>query len=211
MLLLKRMIRLFIIILALSGNSEALANRHVRFRLRHQRVPDILLTASRPAVVVLLAERPDWHVASPAHELACSWCGLRSNRVNVQFEFFAVGFEWQVVDVVAEGVLDFTTDGGESDDDVGGEDTSGNGDPAEVIPELEGQHHYVDPGDLGNGDGVGDRQGSLEDTVHSGEGFIELDNSGDCESVRSGNAERWKRETYWLGSGRDQFSGFRCQ
>lgn len=38
--------------------------------------------------------------------------------------------EREIVDVVAEGVLDFATDEEETEDDVGGADGSGDGDPS---------------------------------------------------------------------------------
>jgi len=43
---------------------------------------------------------------------------------------------------------------------------------------LERQHHDVDPGDLRDGNGVGDRQRSLENTIHTSEGLVELNNTG---------------------------------
>lgn len=82
---------------------------------------------------------------------------------------------------MAEGVFDFAADGGEADDDVGGEDAAGDGDPAQVLDELEGKHHNVDPSDLRDGDRVGDGEGCLEDAVHAGQGFVELDDTGDCD------------------------------
>lgn len=68
----------------------------------------------------------------------------------------AEALEREIVYVFAERVLDLASDGGDAEDDVGGEDGAGDGDPAQVVPHLEGKHHDVDPGDLGDGDGVGD-------------------------------------------------------
>lgn len=62
--------------------------------------------------------------------------------------------------------------------DVSCEDTAGNSDPAKTIPQLERQHHDVDPGDLRNGDRIGNRQRGLQDTVHTDKGFVELDDAG---------------------------------
>lgn len=161
------MVRL-LIPLAPPRHRKALAHRHIRPRLGHQRIPDILLAPSCPALVVLLAERPNGHILSPTHEFACRRGGLGRNRVDIQLQLFAVRLERQVVDVVAEGVFDFASNGCESNDDVCGEDATRDRDPAEIVPELEGKHHDVDPGDLRDGDGVGDRQGGLEDAVHAG-------------------------------------------
>ena len=106
--------------------------------------------------------------------------GLRCDGVNVHFELFAKGLERQVIHVVAERVLDFCADLGDAQDNVGGEDAAGDGDPLQTGPQLERQHHDVDPGDLRNGNRVGDGERSLKDTVHAGQGFVELDNTVDC-------------------------------
>ncbi len=74
--------------------------------------------------------------------------------------------------------------------DVGGEDATWNGDPAEVVPQLERQHHDVDPGDLRDGDGVGNRQRSLQDTVHTSQGLVELNNTGNGLVLVKTNLER---------------------
>lgn len=62
--------------------------------------------------------------------------------------------------------------------DIGCEDTTGNSDPAKTIPQLERQHHDVDPGDLRNSNRIGNRQRGLQDTVHTNKGFVELDDAG---------------------------------
>jgi len=91
MLLLYRM-TVFFIALAFPGNSKALPHRHIRLRLGHQRIPDILLGSAGPGHVVLVAERPDGHVAVAAHKLAGRVCRLGCDGVNVHFELFAIGF-----------------------------------------------------------------------------------------------------------------------
>jgi len=110
MLLLQPMMFL-LLALTLPRNSKALADRHIRLCLCHQRIADILLAPSCPGLEVLLAERPDGHVAWAAHEFGGGGRWLRGDGVDVHFEFFAVGFEGKIVDIVAEGVLDFATDG----------------------------------------------------------------------------------------------------
>lgn len=69
--------------------------------------------------------------------------------------------EREIVDVVAEGVFDFASDEKETEDYVGGADCAGDGDPLEVVVELEGEDDYVDPCYLGDGDGVGDWEGGV--------------------------------------------------
>lgn len=144
----------------------------------------------RPLFIVLIAERPDRHVTLALHKLTRGRRRLRSNSVDVHFEFFAVCFEGQVVDVVAEWVLDFAADGGEPDDDVCGEDAAGDGNPLQRVNELEGKHHDVDPGDLGDGDGVGDGERSLKDAVHAGEGLVELHDTSDGLVLVQTNLQR---------------------
>ncbi len=61
---------LLLIRLTLSRSNKALPNSHIRLRLRHQRIADILLAPVHPAVIVLVAERPDGHIARSPHELA---------------------------------------------------------------------------------------------------------------------------------------------
>lgn len=135
---------------------EALAQAHRALRFGHQGIADILLAAVHPAVEALLAERPHGAVELVAEELLGAGRRVAHEEVDVGFELGAELFEGQIVDVHAEGVLDFASDGGEADDDVRCEDASGDRDPAEVVPQLEWEHQYVDPGDLRDGDGVGD-------------------------------------------------------
>jgi hypothetical protein len=167
------------ICLALSRHGEAFPDCHICLGLCQQRITDVLLASACPALVVSLAQRPDGHVAAASHELSRSGGGLRGDGVDVELKLLAVCFEGKVVNIVAEGIFNLSSDLGKSDDDVCGENTTGNRDPAEVVPQLEGQHHYVDPGNLRDGDGVGDGEGSLEDAVHADKCFVELDNTGD--------------------------------
>lgn len=110
MLLLQTMM-FFLLTLTLPRNSKALPNRHIRLGLRHQRIANILFTPCSPRLVVLLAERPDGHVAITTHEFAGGRSGLGGDGVNVHFQFFTVGFKGQVIDVVSEGVFDFAANG----------------------------------------------------------------------------------------------------
>jgi hypothetical protein len=132
--------RILLITLTLPWHRKALPDRHIRLRLRHQRIANVLLAPARPGLVVLLTQWPNRHIYTPAHELPRGRGGLGCNSVNNHLEFLTVGLEGQVVDVVAEGIFDFASDGGE--------DAAGDGDSVQVVPELEGQHHYVDPTDL---------------------------------------------------------------
>jgi hypothetical protein len=114
-LLLSDTLLLLFYALALPRHGKALANIHVGLCLCHERIADILLAAGLPAVVVLVAKGPDGHVARAAHEFASDRWRLRGDVVNIHLEFFAKSFERQIVDIVAKGVLDFATNGRESD------------------------------------------------------------------------------------------------
>lgn len=170
---------MFLLILAVPWRCEALPDSHIRFGLRHERVADILLAPVRPFGIALVAQRPDWHVALSTHEFERGWRRHGCNSVNVELEFLAEGLEGQIVNVVAEGVLDFATNGSQSDDNVSSEDASGDGDPVEAVNQLEWQHHDVNPGDLRDGDGVGNGERGLENAVHADHGLVELDDTSD--------------------------------
>lgn len=166
MLWLQRMI-ILLIRLTQPRRSKALPDLHISFRLGHQRIPNILFAPRHPTRIIFLAKWPHRHIPISTEKLLCNKRRLGSDSVDVHFEFFAKGFEGEIVDIVAEGVLDFAADGGEPDDYVGGEYAPGDGDPFEVFDELEGEHEHVDPGYLRDGDGVGDWEGGGEDAVHA--------------------------------------------
>lgn len=116
MLLLLRRDAIFLFFaFTLPCNRKALSDGHIRLGLSHEGIADILLGAALPAIVVLLAEGPNGPVSLAAHVFGGDGRRLRGDVVNVHFELFAVGFERQVVDVVAKGVFDFAANGGESD------------------------------------------------------------------------------------------------
>ena len=57
---------------------------------------------------------------------------------------------------MAKGVLDLAADGCDAQNDVRADDGAGDGDPAERVPELEGEDEDVGPCDLADGYGVGE-------------------------------------------------------
>ena len=70
--------------------------------------------------------------------------------IELLTEFLAVSVEWEIVDVVSKGILEFVSDGGETHDDVGCGDGAGNGDPFQSGKELEGEEVDVEEHDLGD-------------------------------------------------------------
>lgn len=171
--------RLLIDIALCPRDGETLPDDHIRLRLGQQRIADVLLAAARPAVEALVAQRPDGHIAVATHELESRGCRLCGDAVDVHFQLLAESLERQIVYVVAEGVLDFAADGGETEDDVGGEDGAGDRDPLERGVQLERQDHDIDPCNLRDGDGVGDGQGCVENAIETDETLVESDNTSD--------------------------------
>jgi hypothetical protein len=163
-----------------AAGDEAVADAHVGLCLGHQRIADVLLCPAHPAVEALLAEGVERLVERAAEELGDLGARVAHHVVDVGLEFLAEGVEREIVDVFAEGVLDFAADGGDAEDDVRGEDAAGDGHPAEIVPHLEGKHHDVDPGDLGDGDGVGDGERGVEDAVDTDEDVVEGYDGSDC-------------------------------
>ncbi len=109
-------------------------------------------------------------VLAALHEVFGIGFGERGEHVDVTGEVAAVGVEREVVDVVAEGVLDLLADGCDAENDVRGEDRAGDGDPFEGVVELEWEEHHVHPGDLGDGNTVRDGERVVEDTLGAREG-----------------------------------------
>jgi hypothetical protein len=167
-------------VLGIAADDEAVADAHVGLGLGHQGIADVLLRAPHPGVEALLAERVERLVQRVAEELGHLRARVAHDVVDVGLEFLAEGVEREIVDVFAEGVLDFAADGGNTEDDVGGEDAAGDGHPVEVVPHLERKHHDIDPGDLGDGDGVGDGERGVENAVDTDKDIVEGHDGGDC-------------------------------
>ena len=158
---------------------EALPGDHIRLGLGQQRIADVLLAASSPAVEALVTQRPDGHVTLAAHELESCRCRQCGDAVDVHLQLLAEGFERQIVYVVTEGVLDFATDGVETEDDVRSKDGSGNGDPFQRCEKLEGQKQDIDPCDLRDSDRVGEGQRCVENAIEIDETLVKGNNTGD--------------------------------
>jgi len=76
----------------------------------------------------------------------------------------AVTVKVQIINISSERILDFSPDSRNSKDDVRRNNGSRDSRPAELCAELERKDKDVEPGDLGNGDGVCDWKWSAEDT-----------------------------------------------
>lgn len=93
-------------------------------RIRHdpgfQNRPDILDAAFLPLRVSGCAVREENEVLVAGAEVVDAGRGHGGDNVEFLRDASAVRVQWEVVDVVAEGVLDFTADGGDAEDDVCG-------------------------------------------------------------------------------------------
>lgn len=92
----------------------------------------------------------------------------------------AVELKRQIVHIRAEGVFDLTADEENAKNDIGGDDACGDGDPVKRAYKLEGENQDVGPGNLGEGDGVGNRQGSVQHTVGSSKHIVERSDTVVC-------------------------------
>lgn len=98
---------------------------------------------------------------------------LAGNDVHILGNLRAVRFQRQVVDVPTKRVLNLPANHEQAQNDVGRCDGGRNRNPVERGQQLEGKKEDVDPGNLRNGDGVGDGErggqhtvGTHQDVVH---------------------------------------------
>lgn len=144
---------------------------HVRPVL--QRRADGVLGLRGPRVVAALAVGVHDLVPRALDQLLGGDLGARRDGLHVLHDLLAEDVERQVVDVVAEGVLDLVADEEDAEDDVRREDGRRDRDPPERGVQLEGQQGHVEPGDLGDDDGVGDGEGGVQDTLRVHEYVVE--------------------------------------
>lgn len=93
--------------------------------------------------------------------------------IQLAAELLAVVVEREIVYVVAEGVLELVSDGGQANNNVGSSNSAGDSDPAERTEELEGEEVDVEENDLGDKNVVADGKGSGEDTLGRGHGVCQ--------------------------------------
>lgn len=107
------------------------------------------------------------------YEILGLWWRSGGDIVNVGRDLHAVPIQREVVGIVTERVLDLAANGSDAENDVGGYNGAGDGDPVEEFPELEWQRNDVDPGDLTNGNGICDRERGVEHALCTGKDFVE--------------------------------------
>ena len=96
------------------------------------------------------------------HEVLCLGSRLARNNSHIVLQLLAEFTQRQIVDIVAKWGFNFAPDGGNPEDDIGANDGSRDGDPSERLPKLEWEGDYVDPGDLGDGNAVGNGKRGVE-------------------------------------------------
>jgi hypothetical protein len=152
------------------------AHPHVDHNLRPQRAPNILLAPLPPIRRATLTQRPQHQVLppTPAHnDVPKLRRRHRRQRIQLPLQLGTVAIERQIVDIVAERVLELVPDGREPDDDVCRGQGAGDGDPAQRVEELEGEQVDVEEHDLGDQDVVADGEGRGEDALGRGLGVGE--------------------------------------
>ena len=142
-------------------------------RLIPQLTPDPRLAPLLPGTVSRVTHREQQPILITPNPLPILRLLDTVNNINLGGNLLAKRVEREIVDIVAERVLELGADEEETKDEVRGHDGAGDGDPLEGRVELEGEQHDVDPGHLGDGDGVGDGEGGVEDAFCAGEDVVQ--------------------------------------
>jgi hypothetical protein len=90
--------------------------------------------------------------------------------VQLPAQLGTVLVEWEVVDVVAEGILQLVANRRDAEDDVGGRNGAGDCDPLKFVIQLEWEQINVEENDLGDQDVVSDGEGGSKDTFRVASG-----------------------------------------
>lgn len=138
----------------------------------------------------VVAQREQRSVVGVAGEVLVICCRNAGQDIEVSGNFIAEGLEGEIVDVVAEGVFDFSTDDGETEDNVGSYHGGRDSDPVEFAEELEGEDHDVCPCDLGDGNAVSEWQWGVENTFYTGQDVGHDSNVGMHKILAAGCSDR---------------------
>lgn len=116
--------------------------------------------------------------------------GLAHDDIDILADLHTETVQRQIIDILAKGVLNLAPNKRQSQYDVRGKDGRRNGNPFETIDELEGQHQDIHPCDLGNGDGIGQRQRGVEDPIDAVEDVVDLRKQRQSHAVIARGFER---------------------
>lgn len=100
--------------------------------------------------------------------------------IQLPAQLGAVLVEWEVVDVVAKGILQLVTYRRDAEDDVGGRNGTGDCDPSKFVVKLEWEQINVEENDLGDQDVVADGEGGGKDTFRVAGGVCHARKGGHC-------------------------------
>ena len=115
----------------------------------------------------MMAEREQHLIPGARDPLVAARGAPARDDIDVLADTLAEGAERQVVDVVAERVLDPAADERDAQDDVGGEQRARDRHPPERLVQLERQQQDVDLGDLPDGDAVCDGRRRVEHALRA--------------------------------------------
>lgn len=113
------------------------------------------------------------HVVVALDEVVGREVATCHDDIDLVADLVTVDVQWQIVNIISERVLDLAADQSQTEDNIGCKDGSRDGDPFKSLPELEWENKNVNPGDLRDSDRVGNRQGSVQNSVRSGENVIQ--------------------------------------
>ncbi|KUI61852.1 hypothetical protein VP1G_11376 [Cytospora mali] len=137
-----------------------------------QSLAEFTLPPLHPYVPPALAQRPQDLVVQCLDPFRVLLPLLAGDNIELGCDLRAVELHWQVIDVLAKGILNLTADEQQPEDDVTGCDGSRDRDPSKVNVQLEGQEEHVDPGDLADGDGVCDGERRGQDSFGASEDVV---------------------------------------
>lgn len=134
-------------------------------RPRPQSRPDILRTfRSKRGIGAIKHDR----VFLSTDKFLDPWWRSSGDDINLILQSLTKLVEREIILVMTKRVFDLATNGGDTEDDVGADNGAGNGNPAKGVPELEREHDYIHPRDLGDGNAVRDRERSIENPLRAG-------------------------------------------
>ena len=100
--------------------------------------------------------------------------------IQLPAQLGAVLVEWEIVDVVAEGIFQLVANRCDAEDDVGGRDGTGDCDPIKFVVKLEWEQINVEENDLGDQDVVADGEGGGKDAFRVASGVCHAGKGVHC-------------------------------
>jgi len=154
---------------------QLLLQLEVGFNLVGHGLADLIFATVHPHVPARVGHGPQDAVLDRLDPLAALSLAAAGDGIQVGGDLGAIRLEGKIVDVLSEGILNLTPNEEESQDDIRGHHSCWDRDIGilELGQQLEGEHGDVDPGNLADGDRVGDGKRRVADTVSTREHVIE--------------------------------------